>query len=84
MSASAVSDGVEVMVRDNGVGIQPGDLPFIFERFWRGEKSRSRESGGSGLGLAIARELVELHGGRLVVESTPGKGSVFCFTVPRT
>jgi two-component system sensor histidine kinase BaeS len=73
---------VEVAVSDTGLGIYPEDLPFIFERFWRGEKSRSRAGGGSGLGLAIARQLVEMHGGTIGVESTPGRGSTFRFTLP--
>ena len=73
---------VEVVVSDTGTGISPEDLPFIFERFWRDDKSRSRASGGSGLGLAIARQLVEMHGGTIGVESTPGQGSTFRFTLP--
>jgi two-component system OmpR family sensor kinase/two-component system sensor histidine kinase BaeS len=74
---------VTVTVSDTGVGIPAEDLPYIFERFWRGEKSRSRAGGGSGLGLAIAKHLVEMHGGSIVVESTPGAGSTFRFTLPR-
>jgi signal transduction histidine kinase len=78
-----VSGGmVEVAVADTGTGISPRDLPLIFERFWRGDRSRSRASGGSGLGLAIARQLVEMHGGMISVESTPGQGSTFRFTLP--
>ena len=73
---------VGVTVADTGVGIPPNDLPYIFERFWRGEKSRSRAGGGTGLGLAIARQLVEMHGGAIGVESTPGRGSRFWFTLP--
>jgi signal transduction histidine kinase len=73
---------VEVAVSDTGTGISAEDQPFIFERFWRGDKSRSRASGGSGLGLAIARQLVEMHGGTIGVESTPGEGSTFRFTLP--
>jgi len=73
---------VEVTVADTGTGITPEDLPYIFERFWRGEKSRSRASGETGLGLAIARQLVELHGGTISVESVPGEGSKFRFTLP--
>jgi two-component system sensor histidine kinase BaeS len=73
---------VAVSVSDTGAGILAEDLPYIFERFWRGEKSRSRASGGSGLGLAIAKQLVEMHGGSIAVESTPGAGSIFRFTLP--
>jgi signal transduction histidine kinase len=73
---------VGVTVADTGVGIPPDDLSYIFERFWRGEKSRSRAGGGTGLGLAIAGQLVEMHGGTIGVESTPGKVSRFWFTLP--
>jgi signal transduction histidine kinase len=73
---------IVVTVADTGTGIPPEDLPYIFERFWRGERSRSRAGGGTGLGLAIARQLVEMHGGTVRVESTPGRGSRFQFTLP--
>jgi len=73
---------VKVTVADTGRGIPPEDLPYIFERFWRGEKSRSRAGGETGLGLAIARQLVELHGGTIHVESIPGEGAKFRFTLP--
>ncbi len=82
LSAVKADQDVVVTISDTGVGIPPDDLPFVFERFWRGERSRSRESGGSGLGLAIARELVRLHGGTLHATSTPGQGSTFTFTLP--
>jgi signal transduction histidine kinase len=75
--------GVVISVSDIGAGIPAEDMPYIFERFWRGEKSRSRAGGGSGLGLAIAKQLVEMHGGTIAVESTPGAGSTFRFTLPR-
>jgi two-component system sensor histidine kinase BaeS len=75
--------GVVVSVSDTGTGIPAEELPYIFERFWRGEKSRSRAGGGSGLGLAIAKHLVEMHGGTITVESAPGAGSTFRFTLPR-
>ncbi len=81
-NGTAKKSWVEVTVSDTGVGIPPEDLPHIFERFWRGEKSRSRASGGSGLGLSIARHLVELHGGTITAESTPGEGSTFRFILP--
>jgi signal transduction histidine kinase len=73
---------VQVAVTDTGAGIPPDDLPYIFERFWRGEKSRSRAGGGAGLGLAIAKQLVEMHEGAIGVESTPGAGAKFWFTLP--
>lgn len=71
-----------VSVSDTGPGIAPEDLPQIFDRFYRADKSRTRGTGGSGLGLAIVRSLVELHGGRVLVESTPGRGSRFTVTLP--
>jgi signal transduction histidine kinase len=74
--------GVEVSVRDNGEGIQPQDIPHIFERFYRGEKSRNRGTGGAGLGLAIAHGIVRAHGGEIRVESQVGKGTQFTFTIP--
>ncbi|HWQ83849.1 MAG TPA: ATP-binding protein [Anaerolineales bacterium] len=73
---------IEVMVEDNGSGIAPQDLPTIFDRFTRGEKSRSRSTGGAGLGLAIARGIVEAHGGQIKVESAPGQATHFSFTIP--
>jgi signal transduction histidine kinase len=82
LSAVAAAKAVAVSVADTGAGVPAKDLPYIFERFWRGEKSRSRAGGGSGLGLAIAKQLVEMHGGTINVESTPGGGSRFRFTLP--
>jgi len=73
---------VEVSVTDTGEGIPVKDLPSIFERFYRVDKSRARATGGSGLGLTIAKRLVEAHGGRIKVRSKLGKGSRFSFTVP--
>ncbi|QNE73427.1 HAMP domain-containing protein [Streptomyces finlayi] len=73
---------VVVEVADTGGGIAPEDLPYVFERFWRAEKSRSRRTGGSGLGLAIVRKLAEAHGGTAGVTSTPGQGSVFTLRLP--
>ncbi|MEC3995384.1 ATP-binding protein [Actinacidiphila sp. DG2A-62] len=69
-------------VADSGSGIAPEDLPYVFDRFWRAEKSRSRSTGGSGLGLAIARKLTEAHGGTLTVASTPARGTVFTVRLP--
>ncbi|HLL23162.1 MAG TPA: HAMP domain-containing sensor histidine kinase, partial [Kofleriaceae bacterium] len=69
-------------VRDNGVGIPPEDVPRVFTAFFRGDKSRSRESGGVGLGLTLAKRIVEAHGGTIEVESTPGAGSTVRVYVP--
>jgi signal transduction histidine kinase len=71
-----------IQVADTGQGIAPADLPNVFERFYRADKSRTRGSGGSGLGLAIARQIVEAHGGQIWVESQPGAGSTFSFMLP--
>ena len=76
------TQGVEVTVSDTGTGIRVEDLPHIFERFYRGEKSRNRGTGGAGLGLAIARGIVQAHGGEIKVESQIGKGTQFTFHIP--
>lgn len=73
---------VEVTVSDTGEGIRAEDLPHVFERFYRGEKSRNRITGGAGLGLAIARGIVQAHGGDIRVESEAGKGAQFTFSIP--
>jgi signal transduction histidine kinase len=82
VAAGAQDSWVEVRVSDTGEGIPPEDLPNIFERFYRVDRSRARATGGSGLGLTIAKRLVEAHGGKIAVESQLGKGSSFSFTVP--
>jgi len=76
--------GVRVMVADTGEGISPEDLPRVFERLYRGEKSRSRQSGGTGLGLAIAKQIIEAHGGRIWAESELGQGSRFYLILPES
>ena len=80
----AVASGsqVQVTVKDSGPGIPAEDLPHIFERFYRVDKSRSRATGGVGLGLTIARRLVEAHGGTLQVQSTVGVGTEFIASLP--
>ena len=72
-----------VEVRDSGVGINEADLPHIFERFYRSDKSRSRDSGGAGLGLSIAKWIVEAHRGAIQVESQPERGSTFRVLLPK-
>ena len=72
---------VKFFVENSGPGIEAQDLPFIFERFYRGEKSRSRDLGGTGIGLAIVKEILEAHGGKVGVESAPGK-TLFWFSLP--
>ena len=81
-AALVLADHVEVSVRDTGDGIAAGELPFVFDRFWRGDRSRARETGGTGLGLAIAKQLIEAQGGSIGVESTIGQGSRFWFRLP--
>jgi two-component system, OmpR family, phosphate regulon sensor histidine kinase PhoR len=73
---------VRVSVEDTGPGIEPKHLPRLFERFYRADKGRSRDMGGTGLGLSIVKHLVEAMAGKVGVESTPGKGTVFWFTLP--
>jgi two-component system sensor histidine kinase BaeS len=72
-------DAVVIAIEDTGIGISEADLPHVFSRFWRAERSRGRRGGGSGLGLAIARQLVEAQGGELTARSELGAGSVFSF-----
>jgi signal transduction histidine kinase len=73
---------IRTIVRDTGEGISAEDLPHVFDRFYRADRSRARQTGGYGLGLAIVRQLVQAHGGAVAVESQLGKGSEFSFTVP--
>jgi two-component system, OmpR family, sensor histidine kinase MtrB len=77
------SDAVAVSVRDYGVGLRPGEEHRVFERFWRADPARARNTGGTGLGLAISLEDARLHGGWLQAWGEPGKGSVFRLTLPR-
>jgi signal transduction histidine kinase len=79
----AAPDGHAVVsVTDQGCGIAPQDLPHIFERFYRADKARTRETGGTGLGLAIADQIVRSHGGQIEVVSAPDAGSTFVVRLP--
>ncbi|MNL44046.1 Alkaline phosphatase synthesis sensor protein PhoR [compost metagenome] len=78
------SDEVRVEVRDTGIGIAPGAQQHLFERFYQVDPTGVRASAGVGLGLSISKALVEAHGGRIGVTSSPGRGSCFWFTIPRS
>ena len=73
---------MEITIKDDGIGISPDDLPHIFERFYRADKSRSRERGGTGIGLTIAKRYIEALGGDIKVESRQGEGTIFTLTFP--
>ena len=83
VAAQPRNDRIEVCVRDDGPGIPPEARDRLFERFYRVDKARSREQGGTGLGLAIVKHVVQAHGGEVRVESAPGEGAAFYFTLPR-
>jgi signal transduction histidine kinase len=82
VAARPAKGRIELSVSDNGPGIPPEDVPHLFERFWRAEKSRNRATGGSGLGLAIVKQLVEAHHGQVQVESQLGQGTQFRVQIP--
>jgi two-component system sensor histidine kinase VicK len=73
---------MKISVSDNGIGIPPEEQEKIFQRFYQVEKHLTRRHGGLGLGLSIARDMIEMHGGRIWVESVEGKGSRFSFILP--
>ncbi len=83
LQAEASSNGVRIRIQDEGQGIPPDDIPFVFDRFYRADKSRSRQDGGSGLGLAIARQIIHLHHGEIKVESELGEGTTFLVELPQ-
>jgi signal transduction histidine kinase len=82
LSAWVQASQLHIAVIDTGIGIAPEDVPHVFERFWRADKSRDRHSGGTGIGLAISKRLVELQGGLIEVESEEDSGSIFRFCLP--
>jgi two-component system phosphate regulon sensor histidine kinase PhoR len=82
VEAARRGDTLEISVRDGGCGIATEHLPRVFERFYRVDKSRSREMGGTGLGLAIVKHIALAHGGSVAAESALGRGSVFTITIP--
>jgi two-component system phosphate regulon sensor histidine kinase PhoR len=82
VTASGTGEGVAIEIRDSGIGIPREDLGRIFERFYRVDRTRSRELGGTGLGLSIVKHIIEAHGGKITVESEIGKGSRFILFLP--
>ena len=82
VSTQTLAETVKFLIVNSGPGIEAKDLPFIFERFYRGEKSRSRDFGGTGIGLAIVKEILEAHGAKVGVESALGK-TLLWFSLPR-
>jgi len=83
VDVASLPDGARIQVVDTGVGIDPTELPHIFERFYRGSRANEARGSGSGLGLAIVRSIVDMHGGTVAVESGIGSGSTFTVTLPR-
>jgi two-component system sensor histidine kinase MtrB len=83
VTLAADTDAAAVTVRDHGVGLRPGEAGLVFNRFWRGDPSRSRLTGGTGLGLAISLEDARLHDGWLQAWGERGKGAQFRLTLPR-
>ena len=75
---------VEIIIKDSGPGIEQNKQQYIFDRFYRIDKSRSRQQGGSGLGLSIAKELVQAHLGTISLKSNVGKGTTFTISIPKT
>ncbi len=83
VTLEATADGAEVRVVDTGVGIDPNELPMVFERFYRGAQAHESRAAGSGLGLSIVRSIVEMHNGRVAISSTPGVGTQVSVALPR-
>lgn len=83
ISAKSKGDVLEIRVKDNGQGIPEEDLPFVFERLYRADKSRNRKTGGAGIGLTIAKTIVEAHNGHIEVYSKINEGTEFLITLPK-
>jgi len=83
VTLAATPEGAEVRVVDTGVGIDPNELPMVFERFYRGSQAHESRAAGSGLGLSIVRSIVEMHNGRVAISSTPGVGTQVSVALPR-
>ncbi|MFD2671064.1 HAMP domain-containing sensor histidine kinase [Marinicrinis sediminis] len=83
VTGKAEEQEILIRITDNGIGLSEEDLPHIFERFYKADKSRARQDGGNGLGLAITRRIVLLHGGTIAADSTLGSGTTFTIRLPR-
>ena len=81
LSVTSAADQVTVRITDNGAGLIVEQQASVFDRFWRSDEARSREQGGSGLGLAIAKGIIEAHDGTIGVQSQPGQGATFWFSL---
>lgn len=84
ISVKDLADASLLTVEDDGIGIPEEELPFIFERFYRADKSRNRDTGGAGIGLAVVKSVINAHGGSITAESRPGQGSRFRITLPKS
>ena len=83
LSSYEKEEGIIIRVKDEGIGIPIEDLPYIFERFYRVDQSRDKETGGAGIGLTITKEIIEAHGGKIAIESSPGHGTEVIVTLPK-
>ncbi len=83
VSYNIKADNITISVTDNGAGIPEEDLPFVFERFYKADKARTRGRSGTGLGLAIAKNIIETHNGKISVQSKEGHGTTFSFRLPK-
>jgi two-component system OmpR family sensor kinase len=83
LTATSTPEGTEIAITDTGPGLEPADAARAFDRFFRGDHSRTRRTGGSGLGLAIARSIVEAHHGTVTLDTAPGHGCRFAIALPR-